>query len=410
MWCTELPPLSDLAPGPHLMFGEQWLQTGAHRYQIHTRLNVASPFGALSDAARRLGGSAEWNKSAGWLNLSGNGWRGFAALRGGADLAVGEYVELIVELQGDPIRAQEAAKALARRTDALAPFADLAEMHGALIEISSRMQFSDALFGYVGFGKPGFRAFLAADLDGWLAACGFERQAGGDEVYTRGHAPAIWITRGGPASDSLRVDVAGLADFLARPVAPRVPSHAPPPPAMPYPADAFARAQCVCAVFQRMSFEQAWKTSAPPDRAKLTELNTTMLSWLEAERLLPALTPTERPLLLSPLGAWSRPTFLDASWWMEAAGVLAWALGHVDALPAYDRQFDVDAFTAAFPMLEPIAERVASARLRSVDVLAPAREIAEAEEAKVERGSEAWSIASERKRALDWLCGVGAWS
>jgi len=46
----------------------------------------------------------------------------------------------------------------------------------------------------------------------------------------------------------------------------------------------------------------------------------------------------ELTALAAPMGSWPRQQIVDASWRIESAAVLAWALGHTSSLPAYDRQ------------------------------------------------------------------------
>lgn len=409
MQCSEFPSLADFVPGSIIMRGERWLKKGAHQYDVQAPIDRASPFATIQEAARRHGVRAEWKKDAGVMHLSGGPWKGFAVLRGAPDLALGEYLELIVEFPVDPAQAQREAAALAKKVDVLAPFADLAEEHGAAFEIASRMEYADAVFGYVELRKPGFGAFLSQHLDGWLAERGFRpERARETTLYRRGRAAPIAVKHTETSPDWLRVDVAGLTEFQTRPAAP--PSGTVRVSGAPQPAhEVFARAMCIMAMFDRLAFEQAWKGSNPSERRQLEQLDEGLVQWLERERLPPALTPSERRLLLSPLGAWNPPTYVDVSWWMEAAGTLAWALGYFDALPSYDQQVQADAVSACFPSPAPIYERVSQARLRPIADVRQARDVAAMHEARAERGSAAWSIARERLRALDWICGVAPW-
>jgi hypothetical protein len=172
------------------------------------------------------------------------------------------------------------------------------------------------------------------------------------------------------------------------------------------------------------------------------------------------MSPDERSFLTTSPEAFSEQAQKDVSWLMEAAECLLWALGHVEALPPYDAQADIE-HLKRLPA-GPVRELQLSATLRDPTALSVARDMAElwhwrsrtrqltengtpvtlpqglalsdvvrlAAEQAASRGdipaaiggdfpvfgrayaqasSEEWaqatSIAMERHRALNWLCG-----
>lgn len=73
--------------------------------------------------------------------------------------------------------------------------------------------------------------------------------------------------------------------------------------------------------------------------AKARSLHVEVPRWLEATGVAGELEQRERTLLATPLGGLTERAVVDASWRIEGAAVLAWALG-LTALPAHDEQVD----------------------------------------------------------------------
>lgn len=173
-----------------------------------------------------------------------------------------------------------------------------------------------------------------------------------------------------------------------------------------------------------------------------------------------AMTPGEREFILTLPSDRSPQMLIDVSWLMESAECLLWSLGLVDDLPPYDTQADPDHLK--YVPASPVQDLIAHATLRSSDEISRARDVAElwhwrsrtrqlqesgrpvelpdgltlskvvrmAAERAVEEGlfgaspggdfpafdrpyaeisedewSQATSIAMERHKALNWLCG-----
>jgi hypothetical protein len=218
---------------------------------------------------------------------------------------------------------------------------------------------------------------------------------------------------------------------------------------------AHLRLQCLRMMSLRGTLEQMLAdvpASNKELRAKVVEALSAQ--WAQAQD--PALTKqcsaVERSALGSKLGGWKPQQIVDASWRIESAAVIAWALGYSAQLPDYDQQ--------ATPK-EVFAHLGDKPRLRSAAAISGARDtaelwhwrarttqlqrsgrnpplppgytlpriIAETAELAQKRGlfhskggdfpafgkpyrdlndeelSLATSIAMERQRALNWLCG-----
>jgi hypothetical protein len=170
------------------------------------------------------------------------------------------------------------------------------------------------------------------------------------------------------------------------------------------------------------------------------------------------LSPHEATLVARPPSEWDAQDRLDALWRGEALGTLAWALSLVEAMPAYDTPFDhlelardLDVAAAELRPLDELQRARATARLwhwrartallqhegslalperwRSLDQLVAAAAMRGYEEGHLpppargdfaafgttyrrlddEQRALAWSIASERHHALEWLCGSTPW-
>jgi antitoxin component of RelBE/YafQ-DinJ toxin-antitoxin module len=181
---------------------------------------------------------------------------------------------------------------------------------------------------------------------------------------------------------------------------------------------------------------------------------------LQQSGLWELMSSAERAFLTISPEAVSEQAQRDVSWLMEGAECLLWALGHVDALPPYDTQAEIDHLKRLPAGSVRDAQR--SATLRDLKALSAARDVAElwhwrsrtrqlienaspvtaprgmslsdvvrlaAEQAasrgdipaaveedfpvfgrsyaraSAEQWAQATSIAQERHRALNWLCG-----
>jgi len=124
--------------------------------------------------------------------------------------------------------------------------------------------------------------------------------------------------------------------------------------------------------------------------------------WLRREQLADALTIGERHLIAKSLADWSERESVAAGWRSESAGVLLWALSAFAEMPPYEERFE--SLPSLVPLLAPTAAFRAAASLRSPEVIGSARDIAELRHGQGGAG-ENGSIALERHRALDWLCG-----
>lgn len=124
--------------------------------------------------------------------------------------------------------------------------------------------------------------------------------------------------------------------------------------------------------------------------------------WLRREQLADALTIGERHLIAKSLGDWSARESVAACWRSESAGVLLWALSAFADIPPYEERFET--LPSLVPLLAPTGAFRAAASLRSSEVVSSARDLAELRHRQAGAGDNA-SIALERHRALNWLCG-----
>ena len=124
--------------------------------------------------------------------------------------------------------------------------------------------------------------------------------------------------------------------------------------------------------------------------------------WLRREHLADALTVGERHLIAKSLDDWSERESLAAGWRSESAGVLLWALSAFADMPPYEERFE--RLPALVPLLAPTGAFRAVASLRPPEVIGSARDLAEFRHGRAGAGEDA-SIALERHRALNWLCG-----
>jgi hypothetical protein len=96
---------------------------------------------------------------------------------------------------------------------------------------------------------------------------------------------------------------------------------------------------------------------------------------LKREKLWPHLTRDERLLIDSPLLELTDQQRINSSWLMEGAACLLWALHYWDAVPPYDEQATMDLLKSLPP--SPVAELQRAANLRRQADIERARDLAE---------------------------------
>ena len=103
-----------------------------------------------------------------------------------------------------------------------------------------------------------------------------------------------------------------------------------------------------------------------------------LISWLEEERLAEFLTPLERAILNAPIGSLSPEDTAAATWGIEGAAVLAWALRSIPELAGYDEATNAATVIDVLPATwSRTTEFRAAAMLRDEPDIAQARERAE---------------------------------
>ncbi|MFZ9886201.1 MAG: hypothetical protein ACO3JL_01760 [Myxococcota bacterium] len=222
------------------------------------------------------------------------------------------------------------------------------------------------------------------------------------------------------------------------------------------------RAQCVLALLMRAQIEDALR--AAPERAPswvrpLEKLE----SWLLHERLDGHLSKEESSLLRAKWGEWSGEDSSASAWRLEGLAVLVYALGRKTPVPPLHQAAESEEVLAAMPFLGTLGDVLAGARLCAAESLDQTRRkvavwrwraktellhrggvapsSGEPFSAMVERaagnaekagmttvlrgdfdvGGRPYaslsdgevrtlaSVAVERSRAVDWVCGRGSW-
>lgn len=87
------------------------------------------------------------------------------------------------------------------------------------------------------------------------------------------------------------------------------------------------------------------------------------------------MSAADRTFMLAAPNQVDRQALRDVSWLMESAECLLWALGYVDQLPPYDAQSDVEDLNRPPP--DGIVALVRNATLRDAEVISKARTVAE---------------------------------
>jgi hypothetical protein len=169
------------------------------------------------------------------------------------------------------------------------------------------------------------------------------------------------------------------------------------------------RALILYAVTRRASIELALREFGDDPRrfAQAEAARVETDRWLARESLADAADDVERSLLAAVSGSWSGDAVRDGMWRKEALGVLLWSLGHVNALPPADEEFEVAVLNERIERYGSVPSFRANGRLRPADELEAAWREADAWLAATEgsAGDDATiaSINAERSRALGWL-------
>jgi Domain of unknown function (DUF4272) len=168
------------------------------------------------------------------------------------------------------------------------------------------------------------------------------------------------------------------------------------------------RALVLYALVRRASIEAVLEED--PDARRLAQAERAWVeteAWLVRESLEDALTKTERSLFDGGSGSWPHEAIADGLWRKEALGVLLWALGHIESLPAIDEEFEVAVLNQRIEAYGSESAFRANGRLRDGLELDRAWGEADAWLAATDgmSGEDATiaSISAERRRALSWL-------
>lgn len=121
----------------------------------------------------------------------------------------------------------------------------------------------------------------------------------------------------------------------------------------------------------------AWSESDRSEFATALEANRReLVDALRSSGLWEDTSPSEREIFECPALQLTERQVIDTSWRAESLGCLAWALGLMDQLPAYDTQIDPE---RVLPLIavDDIGAFVRDARLREANEIERARDIAE---------------------------------
>ena len=99
--------------------------------------------------------------------------------------------------------------------------------------------------------------------------------------------------------------------------------------------------------------------------------------WMRDQDLWDSLSPKERKLMAADCGKWSPRDAINASWRLEAAGVIAWSVGLLPDLPAWDVKFDEKSLPKAIGFQVPIAFTLGRLLPRPEEEIRRTRDIAE---------------------------------
>jgi hypothetical protein len=173
-------------------------------------------------------------------------------------------------------------------------------------------------------------------------------------------------------------------------------------------AEVSDRALVLYALVRRASIEAVLEED--PDTPRLAQAERARVEterWLARESLEDALTESERSLFDGGSGSWPHEAIADGLWRKEGLGVLLWSLGHVEALPAIDEEFEVAVLNQRIEAYGSESAFRTNGRLRDglemdqawgeADAWLAATDGMSGEDATIA------SISAERRRALSWL-------
>lgn len=147
------------------------------------------------------------------------------------------------------------------------------------------------------------------------------------------------------------------------------------------------RALALGVLVKRAEIEQQFQTTRhwsifEPVRDHATQKyhmqHTQLFTWAQTEGLFPRyFSRLEQQGLESPLGQWSEMWRMTTAWRVESIGVLLWALGWLDEIPAYDNPFDQSTTLVPLDLLTPTVDFIWMATLRETHVIRSQRDRAE---------------------------------
>jgi hypothetical protein len=136
------------------------------------------------------------------------------------------------------------------------------------------------------------------------------------------------------------------------------------------------RALALVALTYRVSMDSLARTD-PHKKSRWIEIHTQLRAWVSAQAIEPHLSPTEREALAQPLGQIDDDTLFDLSWRLQALVAVLWALNVVEPMPSYAESYPADALQPLLPFGRPVAEFLATVRLRAEEELVTERHRAE---------------------------------
>ena len=146
----------------------------------------------------------------------------------------------------------------------------------------------------------------------------------------------------------------------------------------PSPRVAAVRMICLTSLTVRGMLERAIARAAPAGNQDAHARIDGLLDWLRKQRLWSRLSIHERQAMAKPSGTWDGRERTNASWRVEAAGVVAWSLGLLGKIPAYDTEFSASSVWTAAPSIGVATDGfIRTAVFRPEAEIRDAREMAE---------------------------------
>jgi hypothetical protein len=146
----------------------------------------------------------------------------------------------------------------------------------------------------------------------------------------------------------------------------------------PSPKTAAVRLICLTSLTVRSLLEHAIAQAGPAGRQDGDARIDGLLDWLRQQRLWNRLSVCERQAMAKPSGTWDGRERTNASWRLEAAGVVAWSLRLLGKIPAYDTGFSASSVWAVAPRIgEATEDFIRTAMFRPEAEIRDAREITE---------------------------------